>query len=491
MAGKVVTLYIDDTRLRLMETRGKRIKKWVELPLDLGSAKAEDNVKEAEIAAKVKQLFKARKIKAKDVIVGLSGLHCLTRPIILPELPRAMLAEAVIREAKRVLPVPVEQLYISWQPIPAPAGNIQVFLIAIPRKTADTLLKILHQVGLKAYLMDLKPLALTRLLKEKTAVIVDVQLSEFDIVIVADGVPQPVRTLSFPDEVLPKPEKLLTVKEELDRTIEFYNSNHPEKPLNSEVPVFVSGDLVEDPELFNSLPDGLGYPVLPLTSPLKCPKELDPTRYMVNIGLALKELPMGKGAGSSLVNLNALPEPYLPKHISLAKVVALPSAAIIVGLLVLLVMNVQSASAYINSVRGQLDTNNHIIEYKQSQKDDLAKSIADLEKKIAKTDASRDTFTAALNLLYEQGEVINGNLAVTTSCLPGGVNLSKISHAGGKLIIAGRASSEVEILSYARNLDNTARFLEVIVANISRVEGEEGESDEMDFSLVLKIGEQS
>ena len=84
MANKIVTLYIDETSARLLVTSGKRIKKWAELSLEPGSAKVNANVKEAEIAAKVNQLFKSQKVRRKKVIVGLSGLHCLTRPLTLP-----------------------------------------------------------------------------------------------------------------------------------------------------------------------------------------------------------------------------------------------------------------------------------------------------------------------------------------------------------------------------------------------------------------------
>ncbi len=115
MVKKVVTLYIDDTSLRLVVTAGKRIKKWAELPLEPGLVKGAVVIKEAEVAAKIKQLFKAQKIKTRKVVVGLSGLHSLTRPITLPQLPKAMLDEATIREAKRVLPVPLDQFYLLWQ----------------------------------------------------------------------------------------------------------------------------------------------------------------------------------------------------------------------------------------------------------------------------------------------------------------------------------------------------------------------------------------
>ena len=109
MAKKITTLYVNDTSLRLMVTSGKRITKLANTPLDVNFGDVSAKIREAELVAKIKQLFKTNKVKAKKVVVGLSGLHCLSRPIVLPELPREMLEEAVIREAQRVLPIPPEQ----------------------------------------------------------------------------------------------------------------------------------------------------------------------------------------------------------------------------------------------------------------------------------------------------------------------------------------------------------------------------------------------
>ena len=183
MAKEIVTLYIDDSCVRLLVTRGKQIKKWADLPLEPGLVKNRVVIKEAEVSNKVKQLFKVLKVRSKKVVVGVSGLNCLTRPISFPHIPGELLEEAVMREAKRTLPVPPEQLYLSWQTIPAPPGKTQVFLVAIPQKMADAMLKTLRGAGLKPYLMELKPLALARATKEATSIIVDVQPAEFDIVI--------------------------------------------------------------------------------------------------------------------------------------------------------------------------------------------------------------------------------------------------------------------------------------------------------------------
>jgi type IV pilus assembly protein PilM len=471
VAKKITTLYIDDTSLRLMVTRGKRISKLADAPLDMSFADTSAKVREAELVTKIKQLFKTNKVKAKNVIVGLSGLHCLSRPVVLPQLPRAMLDEAVIREAQRVLPVPPEQLYITWQIISVTEGKMQAFMEAIPRQTADTLLSVLHQVGLKPYLMDIKPLALARLVQEATAILVDVQSREFDIVIMADGIPQPIRTVSFPQEALSLPEKLLIVKDELKRTVQFYNSNNPENPIQPSVNMYVSGE-ADEPELYESLANELGYRVLSLSSPLKCPKQLDPAHHLVNIGLTLKELP--KEAGPLLANLNTLPMPYQPKPVSLGKIVALPATLAAIGLIILVAMTVQDAAASINSVSSQLDAANLVIEQRQNKKKELIDNIEALEKELAAMQANRNVFTNALDSLDKWGDAINGDLEATVYNLVRGINLSGFNHSGQELNIHGQAPSEVEVLQYARNLDASGRFSEVTIASIRRVEGDSG-----------------
>ncbi|MFC1908786.1 pilus assembly protein PilM [Chloroflexota bacterium] len=488
MAKKIVTLYIDDTSLRLMEAKGKRIKKLAESSLQFSSAEIPDDIKEEEIVSKIKSLLKRSGIKTRKVILGLSGRHCLSRPIVLPELPKAMLAEAVIREAKRVLPISIDQLYISWQATPTTDGKTQVFLVAIPCRTADTLQRILRQAGLKPYLMDIKPLALARVVKETTAVVVDVQPTEYDLVVLAHGVPQPIRTVPFPSETLSRQEKLALVSNDLKQTVEFFNTNNPEEPLDSGVPVFVSGELAKDLESTESLSDELGYTVLPLSSPLKHPKDLDLAPYMTNIGLTLKELK--KEAGPLTVNLNILPEPYRSKPISLSKIIAVPTAAAVISLIVGGVMVIQVTAANIEEMNSQLASVNHIIEQKQSTKQELKQRIGELEQKITVTKASLDDFTAAMKIIDDNGNVINGDLQAATGSLPNGVNLAKISNSKDQLALNGSAPSEAEILAYARNLDDSGRFPQVTISSIRRMtiiaeEGGESIGEEMEFSLLL------
>ena len=475
MAKKTVSLYIDDTSLRLMVADSKRIQGWAELQLEPGMVDNNVVIKEAEVATKIRQLFKALKIKTKKITVGVSGLHCLTRPITLPQLPKEMLDEAVSREAARVLPVSPEQLYTSWQIIPAQEGNTQVFLVAIPRKAADALFNTLRQAGRKAYFMDIKPILLARVLKEATAVIVDIQAREFDIVIMTDGISQPVRTIPFANEALSAEEKLTIIKKELDRTITFYNSSNPENTLASNVPIFTSGELADERELHQALSDELGHPVLSLPSPLECPEGFSPSLFMANIGLILQTLSPGKEAGPSLANLKLLPAPYQTKPISLINILALPCAVIAISSLVFLVMLIQSASADITLLRTQLNTSAQL-------REDTLK----LQQGIAEAEASRDVFASALGSLEKQRTGINRDLETTIKSLSSAISLSSISHADNILTISGRAPSEREVLSYLRKLDTSGRFGEITIENMIKIE-----DGGMDFTLLGSVQIQS
>ncbi len=480
MASGTVTLYIDDTSIRLVVMSGKRVKKWAEQPLEPGMVKNAVVIKEAEVTAKIKQLLQAWNIKTKKVIVGMSGLHCLSRPMYLPLLPANMLDEAVKREARRVLPVPLEQLYLSWQTVSATPTKIGVFLVAVPCRTADSLLKTLAQAGLKPDFMDLKPLAIARASREPTSIIVDVQPAEFDIVVMAGGIPQPIRTISLPEEELSWEEKASLIKDDLERTITFYNTNNPEMPLVPSVPVYISGDMAKQTALCEQLANTLGHPVLPFPSPLpKTPWGFDPSHYRVNIGLTLKKVALRKEPSALAPNLNILPLPYRPKSVSLGRLLALPGAVVVIGALVPLVMLIQNASADIDTLRAQVDTNTKLLQQRLTQKQQLTGKVAELEKKATAASKTDDKLTLVLNNIKTQVSGVNGDLDIMTRNLPNTITPTRIEHNNGVLTITGRAPGEQDILAYLRSLDQSRRFgvinVTLITETVSEAQTEQPE----------------
>jgi type IV pilus assembly protein PilM len=486
MPVNTTTLYISDVNIRLMATRGKRITKLADMPLDTSLGEIDTPEKEAQLAEKIRYLFKSNRIGTKKIILGISGMHCLTRPITLPELPRAMLEEAVTREARRVLPVPVEQLYISWQTVSITGGKLQAFMVAMPRTSADMVLRIVDQAGFKPYMMDIKPLALARLSREATAIIVDVQSSEFDIVIMAKGIPQPIRTVPFPRETPSMIERLTIVKDELERTVQFYNQNNADTKIQAGTSLLVSGELADEPELYEALGKETGFDVAPLASPLKCLKHLDPSRHLVNVGLTLKELT--RESGPLLPNFNTLPAPYQPKQISMNRLLAVPATAVAVGLIIVLALTVRDAAANLDESKMTLDSNNALMVRKTAEKKALNDSIAAMEAQLSGLETSREHYTAALNSLTNTGNKMNEDLNATVDNVVKNLDIGTLSISGGRVNLTGRASSEQEVMQYVRELTSTGRFKEITISNLSRVNAASGnDTTEMTYNLFLAL----
>jgi Tfp pilus assembly PilM family ATPase/Tfp pilus assembly protein PilN len=485
MPRSITTLYIDDTSIKLMVIRGKRVNKLGDVPLDTNLMNNTSEEKQEELVTKIRHLIRTNKINTKRVIIGISGLQCISRPAVLPQLPKAMLDEAFLREARRVFPVPPEQLHVSWQVISESEGNMKAFMVAIPRHIADPLYNALDEIGLKPYLMDIKPLALARLVKEATAVIVDVQATEFDIVIMSEGIPQPIRTISLPQETTSLQDKMLIVQDELKRTIQFFNSHNPDKPITADVTIYVSGELADEPDIYEALSQETGYRVLPLTSPLKCLKQLDTSHYLANVGLALKELI--RESGAALPNMNALPESYLPKQVNIHRIMAVPVAVIAIGLLVMLAMTIQNASANITMSQSRLDATEEIIVKKQAQKKELSESIEVIKNKIFDVEKLRDNYIAAYDSIGESCDAFNNDLLATVGNIVDDLILRSIAHSGRGLSLTGKADSEQEVMEYVRNLQNTGRFNEITITSLNRVTSENTTSSYMDFNLSLTL----
>lgn len=477
MARKAVSLYIDDTSIRLLLTDGQSIKERAHSPLEPGMVEGGVIVNEEEVANRIVQLFEDRQVGTKKVIVGLSGLHSLTLVINLPQLPDSMLAEAVMREAARILPVPLDQLYLTWQTIPAPDKKIRAFVIAIPQDAADALLKTVQRAELIPYMMDIKPLALARMVNEPTAIILDVQPTEYDIVIVGDGIPQPIRTIAIPpDERGSWQAKLPMITDDLTRTIEFYDSKNPENPLVPSVPIYVSGELADEPEICQSLSDRLGRPVMRLTLPISYPLGSYPSRYTVNLGLAIKRLALKNKSTSLITNMDTLPPAYQPRTFSFSRVFALTGTALAISLIIAQIALIQINASGIDSINNQLETTDKLVEQRQLQQ-------LEAKQAISRAEISQSSFTTALQTLYDQRDEFNDCLNITTSLLPENVMLSSISQ-DESIVITVQATSETQVLQYARNLRASGAFSGVSITNMRRLD------EEMSFVLRLDMEEQ-
>ena len=187
MAEKVLTLYFEDSSIKLLVAKGRKVESWAMVPLESGMVVGGTIVDEVKTADKIKELLGSVKTnlfsgKGK-VIVGLSGRDSLYRVISLPVLEKSMLAEAVRREAGRVLPVSLDQLYLAYKRIPGNDNETRVFVAAYPKKSTDILIKTLRLAGVTPRVLDTAPLALCLAVNEPRAIIADAKSDSLNIMV--------------------------------------------------------------------------------------------------------------------------------------------------------------------------------------------------------------------------------------------------------------------------------------------------------------------
>lgn len=501
--AKKITLYIEDTDIKLLVTKGKQVEKWASLLLEPSLVRDGAIVDEDQVAESIKTLMKLGGVKTKKVSVGISGLNSIFRIITLPELSQNLLPEAILNEARRVIPVPLDQVYLSHQRIESSAGEIRLFLVAYPRNTTDVLIKTLNKAGLKPNIMDLAPLALARCANEPRAVVVNSWLSYLDVIIMVDKIPQVIRSLSLPTEAVAIEEKMPFIAEELARTVAFYNSSNPANRLETTVPVFICGDLAETPDNWQSLVGQSDYPVSALTPPVEYPETFSPCKFMVNLGLALKnQVPRGESDFYSIIDLNALPEGYKPVAFNVARI--LTPIAIIVGIAAiayggLLIKEVNDDTIKINNQIAEAQAENDIMRLQISS---VANDITELKEKIAPLPEQaaqiesrieslkivESNFISVLNGLSQGLIETDADLKEAVALKPITIVLDNITYQDDSMIVKGNAPHEQNVLGFARALRSSEQFNDVIVSEIREVYIQEyGENTKMfEFDIFLR-----
>jgi type IV pilus assembly protein PilM len=463
---RVTTVFIRDDAINLLVMRGERVEKWASLPLEPGLVNQGLITDEARVVAKLKELFKLKKVAMGRVIAGISGHNSVYRIITLPELPEAVLPEAIKREAKRALPVPVEEVYLSYQTIQAAQGETLVFLAAFPRNIVDTLRQTLQRAGLNPYIMDLAPLALSRTANLPRSIIVNERAGNLDIIVMADRIPQVIRRLSLPGAA----ESLATITEEVDRTIAFYNSSHQAEPLDATVPMLVCGDLARTPQNWQPLAGKSTHPVSVLPAPVEAPEGFDANDYMVNIGLALKELPEKGENYFSIVNINTLPDIYKPKPVRLPNLLA--PLLITIGVVILLGLGylVFNKMSYVGTLNDELAPLQDLVAQENAEvtllQEQLDVITPQLDELAVKSAALNDTYAA----FSQTRAKINGDMSQILSLLPGSLTLTTVNHTADMVNVIGLSPNEGSIFSYSRALRNGGRFTTVVISSIEAVE---------------------
>jgi hypothetical protein len=449
LGGPVITLDIDSTSVRLLETKGGVVRRWADASFEPVKAEGgEEASDELALGRTVKQLMVSSGIKSNKIIASISGLYSISRILSESSLPAAPTTEeAVLELANQIMPLSENRRYLSWQTLKADEGERLFLTVGIAREIMDYEMRALKSVGITPQVVELKAMALVRVVNKEQALILNIEPSSFDIIIVAKGMPEIMRTTAWRQENLSLEDAAEHLARTLEMTVDFYNSNHLETPLDETLSLFITGQLSINLELVENIKAILVYPVEPLAPPLECPAYLPISQYAVNIGLALRQTALSSnngGEGLLPLGINLLPDSYRPWKPTAKQIY---SAGLIVAGLALIYPLFQVAGetmAETSKLEAKFSALNNQLALKQAEikrREPLQKAINEFHNIVNR----ESSFTEDVMVIMGEAEKL-------------GVSIGSLEHRGDSIQISCKAEDYIAFRQYLTALEESGLF---------------------------------
>jgi type IV pilus assembly protein PilM len=158
----------------------------------------------------IKQICVKARTVSKQAVAALPSASVFSSVINIPAAPGKDLAEAVRWEAKKIIPLPLEEMILDWKVLTPEAGDqgapavpqktTQVLLTAAAKNLVKKYLNIFKGAGINLISLETETFALIRSLvglDKSTIVVVDMGASSTAISIVENGVPFLNRSLNI------------------------------------------------------------------------------------------------------------------------------------------------------------------------------------------------------------------------------------------------------------------------------------------------------
>ncbi|HZZ99207.1 MAG TPA: type IV pilus assembly protein PilM [Candidatus Paceibacterota bacterium] len=121
-----------------------------------------------EIAWGLKELLKKSKISTKEAIASIPSFSTFSTVIEMPYLSESELAKAIPFEARKYIPIPLDEVVLDWSIIgvtgQGPKPTVEIFIAAVPRDETTRYQGIMAGAGLNLKALELENSALIRAL---------------------------------------------------------------------------------------------------------------------------------------------------------------------------------------------------------------------------------------------------------------------------------------------------------------------------------------
>lgn len=468
-----VALNISNSSIQVLSLKGRQVKKWGNLAIDNGLVRDGLILQPQVLGEAVDTLFKSTRIPKENVITSLAGLSFTYRFLSLPRVKPALLDEAILRAARKEISLPLDELYLSWQPLPGKGDEQAFFVLGVPRNLVDAMLQALNVARVEPYLMDLRPLALARAANRGDAIVVNLQPDCFDIVFIANGIPRVIHTISPRSEGATLEDNIRRLADELTKTAAFYQSSHPGSHLSPTTPLLLTGELAAETPASGLLQAEVEYPIETLVPPVECPPELPVAAYTASIGLALKRSPPKAAAKGEETRFHDIDINILSGKYRKPRAKPLPARYLLFGIFlaiaVICLFPLYQSRSQLRAENAGLQTELQGVSRQLSLASLIAEETAITEKTIDEIIANAEALNIAnQSILGSRGEYTS-NLQLLTGALPPQTYFTSIEIDNNQITARGETDSIFTVIDYATALEGIKAFLEVRITELDEV----------------------
>ena len=477
-----VALNISNSNIKILSLKGRQVEKWASLALTGGLVKDGAILQPEAVGESINALFKSTGIAREKVITSLAGLSFTYRFLSLPRIKTSLLEEAILRAAKKEISLPLDELYLSWQPLPGKEDEQTFFILGVPRNLIDAAVQTLKKASIEPYLMDLRPLALARAANRSEAIVVNLEPDCFDIVFIADSTPKVIHSISPRGDGATLEDNIHRLADELSKTVAFYQSSHPDSPLSPSTPLLLTGDLAADTPASGLLQTEIEYPVEPLVPPVEFPPELPIASYAASIGLALKKTPQKIPAKGEKVRYYDINIDLLAGKYRKTRAKPPPVRYILFGIslaiFVVLLFPLYQARTQLSAENKGLQTDLLNVSRELNFANIAAENVAKKEETIRQITASIEAIkTANQSILGTRGDFTD-NLQLVTGTLPPQAYFSSMEISHDVIYIQGQTNSVFRVVDYATALESKETFPEIRITKLDEAEAVLSGTDE-------------
>ena len=461
-----VTIAIEDNTLRILLIKGQKVEAWMNYPLPPELSQEEIERDPRQYQRLLSFLFFNRESLKRQTLVSIPGNRALFNTISLPKLKDSLVSEAVERETRRQLSIEPGQAYLFWQAFRSSKDRQDFLSVAVLKHDYDRTYHLLKGADLKPRLWDLKPLALVRAVGKERAIILDLERDSIDLILVSQGVPIMVRSMTESTDV-PHEELARRLAAYVSETLAYYDSGQQGEIHDVQnSPVVLTGDLAGNQDLVEAIRAVSYVQVEQFYSPLEAPSDFPAASYAAALGLALKHGQSSKDkSGHQAIDFNVCPEEYSKPAVSTRAATA--AVAVLVGAALLF----PAWQVYDSK---QLEVSDKYAELKEIQP---ALDAATEKLALQATDQNQinQTLTLVHGLEQDLDTVLSqrGDMAVdlhsSLAALPPEVNISSYSNSKeDTLTVSGQAKSYGRVLSFAKSLEENPNFADVTLNSLSQ-----------------------